>query len=536
MDPGNLNNSVVIINANWGLGKTVVEGTVDADHYEVEKAEPYRIMKKKIGNKDFMAAAARDGGVDDVLLSGEKREKACLSDEQIDKLARQAVLIERYMKGPQDIEWAIDKSGDIFILQARPLRLSAQATVTHEDIPSTLLEYPVVMENQGMVAQRGIGSGRVFVLEHMESLKDFTPGSVLVAKHDSSQFIKVMQMASAIITDIGTPTSHMANIAREFQVPTIVNTGTSTRLLKNGDDITVDADDNRIYSGVVKELLRDKITREISSRESHELRLLRKILRYITPLNLVDPVMDNFTIEGCLTLHDIIRLVHEKVVAELISADHSDETFLKNNMAVKLDTPLPLDIFIVDIGSRLNLQQEKSSVTIGEINCMPFKSLISGMTHPDFVGAEVPVEGKDPLTAPEASVMKYTGKNVAVISREYMNLSLRFGSHFNMIDSYCSDNVKDNHIYFRFVGGAADLSGRSRRAELLADILKECDMEVNKKGEIIIARAGNIPRSEAEVILNTIGRMIMFTRRLDLLMDDDRTLEYYFNTFRKLFN
>jgi pyruvate,water dikinase len=246
--------------------------------------------------------------------------------------------------------------------------------------------------------------------------------------------------------------------------------------------------------------------------------------------------MDNFMPEGCLTLHDIIRLVHEKAVAELFSADHSDETLLKNNMAVRLDTPLPSDIFIIDIGGGLHLQEEKSSVTLGEINCIPFKSLISGMMHPDLVGTEGPVGGKDSLTAPEASVMKYTGKNVAVISREYMNLSLRFGSHFNMIDSYCSDNVKDNHIYFRFVGGAADLSGRSRRAELLTDILKECDMEVNKRGEIIIARTGNITRPEAEEILNAIGRMIIFTRRLDLLMDDDRTIEHYFNTFRKMFS
>jgi pyruvate,water dikinase len=319
-------------------------------------------------------------------------------------------------------------------------------------------------------------------------------------------------------------------------VPTIVNTGTGTRLLKNGDDITVDADDNRIYSGVVKELLRDRITREISSRESDELRLLRKILRYIKPLNLVDPLMDNFTPEGCLTLHDIIRLVHEKVVGELVREDRSDETMLKNNLAVKLDAPLPFDIFIIDMGGGLNQQEAGGSVTPGEISCIPFKAMVSGMMHPDALRTETPAAENDLSKMPDASVSPYAGKSVAVISHDYMNVSLRPGSHFNMIDSYCSENVRDNHIYFRFTGGAADLSGKSRRSELLANILKECDLEVTKRGELIIARTGNITRPESEEILNAIGRMIIFTRGLDLLMDDDRTLEYYFNTFRKMFS
>jgi pyruvate,water dikinase len=533
MDPANLNSSAVIINANWGLGQTVVEGTVDADHYEVEKGEPYRILKKRIGSKDFMAGTGTEGGVDEVLLASEKREKACLSDEQITDLARQAVLIERYMKSPQDIEWAIDKSGDIFILQSRPLRFSTPGPVVNEDISSALLDHPVVMETQGLVAQRGIGAGRVFVLESMGLLKDFTPGSVLVARHDSSQFIKVMQMASAIITDIGTPTSHMANISREFQVPTIVNTGMGTRMLKNGDDITVDADNNRIYSGIVKELLRDRITREISSRESRELRLLRKILRYITPLNLIDPFLDNFTTEGCQTLHDIIRFIHEKAVGELVHEDRSEETLLKNNPTAKLDAPLPFDIFIIDMGGGLYLQEAGGSVAPDEISSMPFKALINGMMHPDALRPETPGIEDDSHKMPAPSVRHYAGKSIAVISNDYMNVSLRLGNQFNMIDSYCGENVRDNHIYFRCAGGDADLAGRSRRAELMAHILKEYDLGVSRRGDLVIARRGEITQPEEEEILNVIGRMIIFTRRLDLRMDDDSTIEHYFNTFLK---
>ncbi len=535
LDPNNLNNEVVIINANWGLGKTVVEGSVDADHYLVEKEEPYRILDKKIGKKDLMVITSKGGGISEVPLPKKKQEEQCLSNEQLRRLTRQAILIEHYMKRPQDIEWAIDKNGNIFILQSRPLRVSTKAPEVFKDISSTLQKYTVVMENQGMIARRGIGAGRVFILEHMEDLKNFTPGSILVAKHDSSQFIKIMPKASAIVTDIGTPTSHMANIAREFQVPTIVNTGIGTETLKHVDEITVDADDNRIYAGIIKELLRYKITEDIDLKETDEFRLLKKILRYITPLNLIDPLLDNFTPEGCQTFHDIIRFIHEKAIAELVDVDRYNEV-LRNNIAIKLDIPIPAGIFMIDIGGGLNLEGAHNKATFNEINSIPFKAIISGMMHPgvwhsEAISMKINDFMSSMLKMPDVSSMRYLGENVAVVSREYVNLSLRFGYHFNMMDCYCSENIRDNHIYFRFVGGATDIIKRSRRAELLASILREYDMRINQKGDLVIARTDNITRSEMEEILNHLGRLIAYTRQLDALMDDDQTVQYYVKKF-----
>jgi len=537
-DPNDLNNDVVIINANWGLGKTVVDGSVDADHYIVGKEEPYPILNKKAGGKDFIIVAGKNGGIEKVPLPEERREKECLNDEQLKELARQAILIEHYFKKPQDIEWAIDKNGKIFILQSRALRISPELSGTLKDISSALQKYPVIMDGKGMIAQRGIGAGRVFILNHMEELKDFIPGSVLVAKHDSSQFIKVMPRASAIITNIGTPTSHMANIAREFQVPTIVNTGIGTEVLKHGDEITVDADDNRIYAGIIKELLRYKIAEDVSLKGLSEFRLLKKILKYITPLNLIDPLFDNFTPEGCQTFHDIIRFIHEKAIAELVDVERYERDLLKDNIAVKLDVPIPAGIFIIDIGGGLNLKEGSNKATIDEISSIPFKSIVKGMLHPGVWRSDsVPLKMDDFMSSmlkmPDISSMRYLGENVAVISREYVNLTLRFGYHFNMMDCYCSENIRDNHIYFRFVGGATDIAKRSRRAELLAQILKEYDLIVNVKGDLVIARTGNINRSEMEGILDRLGRLIAYSRQLDALMDDDQSVQYYVKKFLK---
>jgi len=536
MDPNDLDNEVVIINSNWGLGTTVVEGSVDADHYVVEKSEPYTVLERKIGNKDVMIVSGKSGGVNKVSVPAENRIKQCVTDEEIRSLARQAVLIEHYMKKPQDIEWAIDKNGEIFILQSRPLRISGTSKNMLKDISSSLQKYTVLMENKGIIARRGIGAGKVFVLERMEDLKKFSHGSVLVAKHDSSHFIKVMPKAAAIITDIGTPTSHMANIAREFQVPTIVNTGIGTTTLKQGEEVTVDADDNKIYAGIIKELLRYTITEDLNLTEAKEFRILKKMLRYITPLNLIDPLLDNFTPEGCQTFHDIIRFIHEKAIAELVDVDRYKEA-LRDVIAVKLDIQIPTGIFIIDIGGGLNLNKgHKNKAILDEISSIPFKAIIVGMMHPGVWHSQaVSMKINDFMSSmmkmPDVSTMRYLGENVAVVSREYVNLSLRFGYHFNMIDCYCSENVRDNHVYFRFVGGATDIAKRSRRAELLASILKEYNMRINTKGDLVIARTDNISRSEMEVLLDHLGRLIAYSRQLDALLDDDRIVQHYVKSF-----
>ncbi|HBH62337.1 MAG TPA: hypothetical protein DDX85_11500, partial [Nitrospiraceae bacterium] len=534
-DPNDLNNDVVIINASWGLGKTVVDGLVDADHYVVGKRDTYEIIEIKVGKKNLAAVSDKEGGINEIQPPEETQRKQCLNDEQIKHLASQAVLIESYMKKPQDIEWSIDTRGNIFMLQARPLRVVAGTAGEVKDITSSLRKYPVIMENQGKIARRGIGTGKVFILDRIEDLKNFTQGSVLVAKHDSSHFIKIMPKASAIITDIGTPTSHMSNIAREFQVPRIVNTGTGTRVLKHGDEITVDAEDNKIYAGVVRELLRYRATEDFILKESDEFRLLKKILRYVTPLNLIDPLLENFTPEGCKTFHDIIRFIHEKAIAELVDAERYKEA-LRKNITVKLDVPIPTGIFIIDIGEGLNLKGGLNRAGLDEINSIPFKAIVRGMMHPGVWHSEaVSMKMNDFMSSmlkmPDVSQMNYLGDNVAVISREYTNLSLRFGYHFNMMDCYCSENVRDNHVYFRFVGGATDLTKRSRRAELLGAILKEYNMRTNIKGDLIIARTDNITRTEMEELLDHLGRLIAYTRQLDALLDSDGIVTHYVNNF-----
>jgi len=397
------------------------------------------------------------------------------------------------------------------------------------------------MSNKGTVVQRGVGAGKIFIPAYPEDLNNFPKGSVLVSKHDSSDFVKVMPFASAIITDVGTPTSHMASLCREFRVPTIVGTGDATLFLKQGQEITVYSDDEGnalIYDGIVRELLESAGADFKKMEDVYEYRRRRYILRYISPLNLIDPLLDNFTVGGCKTMHDILRFIHERSVAELVDRARYGNAMLKKNAAVKLDLSIPSGIIAIDIGGGLEVPEGSEKASFDQITSIPLKAILKGMMHPGVWHSEaVALRVNDFLSSmmrmPDitSDSSDYVGYNVAVASKEYVNLSLKFGYHYNMVDSYCSEYTRNNHIYFRFVGGATDIVKRSRRIHLLSIVLKEYGFNLNTKGDLIIARLSNISRDEIVDLLDQSGRLIAFARQLDALLHDDTTVERYAKNF-----
>ncbi len=274
-----------------------------------------------------------------------------------------------------------------------------------------------------------------------------------------------------------------------------------------------------------------------SMEDIYEFRKKRYILRYISPLNLIDPLMDSFTPEGCKTMHDILRFIHEKSVMELID---NAMLGLKGQSAMKLDLPIPAGIIVVDIGGGLLISGEShgGGVTFEQVASIPLRAVLRGMMHPG-AWQSVPVALK--VNDFMSSMMRmpditsgsdsYAGNNVAVVSDEYLNPTLRFGYHFNMIDCYCSETARNNHIYFRFTGGATDMVKRSRRIELISIILKEYGFNTQSKGDLIIGRLANMGREDLEKLLDSIGRLIAFTRQLDAVLHDDSKVQLYAKNF-----
>ena len=443
--------------------------------------------------------------------------------------------LERYFKKPQDVEWTIDQSGKIYVLQSRPLRAITKAPGIGP-VSEAKKKYKVIVEKKGRIAQGGIATGPVFLFKSLEDLDKFPEGAILVARRDSSHFVKIMPKASAILTDVGSPTSHMATLCREFRVPAIVGMQNITDLVKEGEIITVDADDNCVYLGKVEELLKFQAASQLDLAETKEFRLLRKILHLVSPLNLVDPLMKNFTPESCKTFHDLLRFCHEMAVQELINLGKEGNTLLNKNITKKLDLRIPTGILVIDLGGGLKPEaSNKEKVRLEDIECVPFRSVLEGMLEPGVWQTQaVQMRFKDLLSSmlrtPDLTP-KYVGENIAVISTYYLNLSLRFGYHFNIIDIYSSPNVRENHIYFRFVGGAADFSKRTRRIKLIEKILSYYEFNVVTKGDLLVARLANIPLEEIEELLKMTGRLIGFTRQLDVLMDSDAHIEEAFYKF-----
>jgi pyruvate,water dikinase len=534
----------LVISAAWGLGEAVVEGKTDADLYTVKKNQPHDVLSTSIGKKSSMITGLNQGGVTEVATPDERKGKACLTPEQTAELASLAVKIEKYFGSPRDIEWAIDKGGRVFILQARPLNISVKTqgeAPAQLPLPDSKTVHPVLMKNKGSVVQKGVGAGKVFFIRKKDDLNDFPKGAVLVAKHDSSLYIRVMPFVSAIITETGTQTSHMAALCRELKIPAVVNVTDVMEILKPGQEVTIVAGDDgtsTIYEGVIRDIITQAGHEAARMEDVYEYRRKRYILRYISPLNLVDPLMDEFTPQGCRTLHDILRFIHEKSVAELVdSAREGNVKFRRHGALAPLELPVPAGILVMDMGGGLN-SDGGGRATFEQITSVPFRAIVRGMMHPGAWHSEpVALKAHDFLSSmmrmPDivSGSANPAGYNVAVISREYVNLSIRFGYHFNMIDCYCGENAKNNHIYFRFVGGATDMVKRSRRVDLIAKILREYGFNIKIKGDLLIARLAGLKQEDIETVLDQTGRLISYARQLDAVLHDDAAIDRYVKNF-----
>jgi pyruvate,water dikinase len=231
--------------------------------------------------------------------------------------------------------------------------------------------------------------------------------------------------------------------------------------------------------------------------------------------------------------------MHEKSVAELVeSARGGSARLRKHGTVTQLELPVPAGLLVMDMGGGLEKGSQEGKATLEQIASIPFKAIVKGMIYPGAWHSEaVALKAQDFLSSmmrmPDITnaTDSTAGYNVAVISREYVNMSIRFGYHFNMVDCYCSDNARNNHIYFRFAGGATDLTKRSRRLELLARILKEYAFNIKIKGDLLIARLAGLSQDEMEKVLDQTGRLIAYARQLDALLHDDTAIDRYVRNF-----
>jgi len=536
IDPNAPHENVCLVTATPGLGTGVVEGSAAADSFRLSRDPPYPILSYRTGGSESYPAQSPPAGA-----GGSPEADApslCLTPEQASSLVETALILERFFKHPLDIEWSIDDQGRIWILQARPLGLARVSRPRSLELKNLLHRYPVIIKDLGTIAYRGIGAGPVWLAGEGADLEQFPTGAVLVAHYSLPVLARAIPRAGAVITDVGSPTGHMATVAREFRIPTIVDTGSATEILKPGTLVTVDAERNVVYEGRIKELLHHQLLERASFETAYEFQLLRRMLKRIAPLTLVNPEDSNFTPAGCRTLHDVLRFIHEKSINALVQIAQDPRTLLKHG-GRRLKADLPLNLILIDIGGGLEENLGKANqVAPHQIKSQPMLALWAGMGSPE-------VWNTDPIAADFKGLISsvtrtqamaqagqiLTGLNVAVLGANYLNLTLRVGYHFTVVDAGLWPSSEKNNIFFRFIGGATDITRRSRRAALLGSILEEVGFKVEQKGDLVIARAVNCTEERTRAHLFTIGRLIGFLRQLDILMRDDAAVDHYFKRF-----
>jgi len=538
VDPAAPERNVLLVSAARGLGKLVVEGGGPVDRLEVSRDPGHEVVSARVGRKERMFVAVPGRGAVSEEVPDDERGTLALAPWETAELGAIACRIERYMQTAQDIEWAIDHAGRIYVLQARPLRVAHVERTGDRDLTELGQRYPVLMRGAGEIACRGIGSGRVHVVSDPDGLPaDARPGTVLVARAATPRLGGLLGGASAVITDLGSATGHFAAVARDLRVPTIVDTGAATRTLEEGAVVTVDAEDNVVYAGRVEELLHFQLLERSSFQSAAEFRVLRRMLRRIAPLRLRDPTDPEFTAKRCVTYHDVIRFAHEKAIAELTDIGWV-KTSRRTSYARRLELPIPLDLVLIDLGGGFRTDTGRKVASTDDILSRPLLPLLEELTAAgvwDTAPASMDLDGfmssvtrSTPLTGVLTAGPE---QNLAIVSGEYLHLSLRLGYHFNIVDTYLGDAPADNYIYFRFAGGVTELARRTRRAALLKRILERHGFVAEGRGDLVVGRIKGLGPEAMTERLRMVGRLIGFTRQLDIHLKTDRLVDDYVARF-----
>jgi len=261
---------VVLINGAWGLGETVVQGSVDPDEFEISKVSlaagaTNPVIRKSCGAKAqklIYAEKSSDSAPNPTILidaSPAERSSFVLGTDELTTLARWAVMIETHYGQAMDMEWAKDgETSDLYIVQARPE--TVQSRKAAGQLRSFRLKEKSEPVLEGVAIGDAIASGRVCLIKSADNIADFKEGSVLVTAMTDPDWVPIMKKAAAIVTDHGGRTSHAAIVSRELGLPAIIGAGHATSTLHEEQEITVSCAQGEtgiVYEGVLDFEIRD---------------------------------------------------------------------------------------------------------------------------------------------------------------------------------------------------------------------------------------------------------------------------------------
>jgi pyruvate,water dikinase len=521
-DPDACDEDRMMISAGWGLAADLVGGEVSADEYVVSK-ESGQLKEARYGRKEYRLIW-EDGRLVRQAVPGEMVSAPALQPADLARLAAYARALDAHCNCPHDVEWVKDGGGEIYVVQSRHLFMADIRERCAVEFGQAATGAEVLLRD-ARIGSQGIAAGPVFHLRDGANLMEVPPGVVLVAPRTQPRLAPVLPRIAALVTDVGSATGHLTLVAREYGVPALVDTLVAGEALSEGEVVTVDAFQGKVYKGRVEELLRLAPRRSPHLLGSPLYEKLQSVVALIAPLTLVDRRSPDFRPENARTYHDITRFAHEKSIQVMFGLmDEVAQGRVPALRLLKLKTHLPLNLHLVDLGD--GLASHQTPVPPEDILSVPMKALWKGISQPGISWAgPVPVDlggflhvlGQTAIRPPE----QFWDKTYALVGANYVNYACRLGYHFQSVDSYCGPVATDNYINFTFKGGAADDVRRIRRIRLLSMVLKKLGFEVEIHHDMIRGRFRKRPLAETQERLDLLGRLMAFARQMDMLMSDD---------------
>lgn len=517
----------------YGLGRSLVNGNMNPDLFTVSLEKP-EIVQRIIREKHKGIFLKADGGTMETAIPEEKKKLPSISDENILQLAVYARELETHFGSPQNVEWVVDREGCLFILQTRPLRIVRRRSEKFiVDLPEA-----EILAAGGRVVCPGAGAGEVVSVASTADLEKLPVRAILVARNPFPEMITILDRAAALVTEVGSDASHMATIAREYRVPVITGIRDAVRKL-TGKEVTVDATGKKIYQGLHPAFVEVR-NRERGSREyREEIELLRRIMKWITPLNLINPAGEDFCAANCSSLHDITRFCHQRGIEELFDSV-KDEQY-REKIGCKLKTEIPLSVNILSLDPDEMPEDDPCWLDENDIYSRPMASFWRGIQKqgwpkslPKWKSAKTFSIKKARPGEPDDST--YSTSSFAIISKEYMLLSLRMGFHFLTVEGMCSKNPAKNYIKFRHKGGGSTLERRIRRIRLFARILQEMGFVHSIEADYLDTMLSIDSEENIEKKLEKLGRLTLMTKQLDMALSSDNITEWYIKDFLKQLN
>lgn len=526
-NPINPRDEAILIDSIFGLGKYIVGGRLTPDEFRVSRGDG-KILSARIARKPVRLVNRPDGGTEEEDIPADLQRRPSLTEAQLRELAEYAEILEKHYRSPQDIEWAVDQDGKLFLLQSRPLQV-IQTEDNQSKVDTSRLK---VLLSGGTTVCPGAGSGPLYHVKSIRDLPDVPEGAVLAAAHPFPGLITVMGRISALITRVGGLASHMATIAREYHIPTLVGVK-ALRELPKGEEITVDATEKVIYAGRQDDLVKGRMLNYDIFEDSSIHRLLDKVLDLVSPLRLLHPTDDDFLPENCVTFHDITRYAHQKAMEEMFKSAQALEKKVALGTRLESDLPIVMDVIFLD--KDMARSNRPDAVTEEDIALTPMKYFWEGVKKegwPKLHGDARNIKGFG-TSRDKKRKNTFSESSFAVLGKEYMMLSLRMGYHFTTIEAMCAEETNKNYVQMQYMAGGASLDRRIRRLQLVTDILGHLGFVQHRSGDFLHSVISYQDRSLMAEKLYMLGRLTIMTKQLDMALSSDAVAEWYRDDFLK---